>query len=97
MESAAPMKLDAAKQLQLNNLKREARINNEHYFRAHPELRTAMKILMAEVLAQKPKDVRALTQTFFADPTLPARLGFDGYNLPSALAVGADSAPSSIQ
>ena len=33
-----------------------------------------MKVLMAEVLAQKPKDVRAFTQTFFADPTLPARI-----------------------
>mmetsp|Transcript_37662 Transcript_37662/g.121032 ORF Transcript_37662/g.121032 Transcript_37662/m.121032 type:complete len:105 (+) Transcript_37662:106-420(+) len=97
MESAAPMKLDHRKQVQLNQLKRETRINNEHYFRAHPELRAAMKVFMAEVLAQKPNDVRAFTQTFFADPTLPARLGVDGYKQPSAMALDTVLATSSVQ
>lgn len=74
------MKLDARKQVQLDNLKRETLVNNELYFRAHPELRAAMKAFMAAILAQKPDDVRDFAQTFFADPTLPALLGFAGYD-----------------
>jgi len=71
-EGLGALKLDPSKQATLNILKRDTRINNELYFRAHPELRVAMKAFTTELLAEKPDDVRAFAQRFFSDPKLAA-------------------------
>lgn len=74
-EGIGPYKLDPQKQAELNELKRETRFHNEHYFRAHPELRAAIKAFTDELLEKKPDDVQAFAQAFFTDPGLPTRLG----------------------
>lgn len=70
------------RQDKLNKLKRQTRINNEQYFRAHPELRTMVKAFMAELLEKQPEDVRAAAQAFFTDPALARKLGLTGWSRP---------------
>mmetsp|Transcript_11572 Transcript_11572/g.35812 ORF Transcript_11572/g.35812 Transcript_11572/m.35812 type:complete len:89 (+) Transcript_11572:103-369(+) len=83
MEGVDPLALDATKQRQLDQLKRETRIHNELYLRAHPELRAALKAFMVELLEEKPEDVRAFAHRFFSDPILPTRLGLEQYQAPA--------------
>ena len=72
-------RLDEPKQARLNELKREVRVNNELYLRAHPELKAMTEAFVHSLLRQKPADVRSAACSFFCDPNLPRALGYDGW------------------
>ena len=85
MESSitvGPASLSDEQQKDLNKQKRAVRINNEKYFRCHPELRTMIKAFMAALVEQKPDDPAAFACEFFGDPELARRLGYDGWTRP---------------
>jgi len=71
--------LTGEKQKEVNSLKRAARINNEHFFRIHPELRTMTKAFLEKLLAEHSDDVAGAAQAFFCDPDLPQKLGLKGW------------------
>eukprot|EP00965_Chrysotila_dentata_P205826 6183179-Pleurochrysis_carterae.AAC.3 len=61
-------RLVESKQIELNKLKRHVRINNELYFRAHPELDQMIKAFVATLLESKPDDVRGAAQVVSNSP-----------------------------
>ena len=80
---AAEVKLSHSQVQQLQRQKRAHRINNEKYFRIHPELRTMMSSFMSSLLADKPEKVDEYAERYFTDPELARKLGFVGWTRPS--------------
>ena len=68
--------------VQLSKQKRVQRINNEHFFRAHPELRAMMAAFMSALLKEKPDDVADFAEQFFTQPDLARQLGYVGWSRP---------------
>ena len=62
--------------------KRAHRINNEKYFRVHPELRTMMSAFISGLLRDKPDNVHVYAEEFFTDPGLANSLGLTGWSRP---------------
>ena len=58
MEWSARADISEEQQVQLERHERTLRINNEKYFRVHPELRVMVAEFMKQLLEQKPDDVR---------------------------------------
>jgi len=67
---------------QLQREKREQRINNEMYFRAHPELRTMLSSFVSTLLRERPDDANLFAEKFFTDPELAHKLGLSGWSRP---------------
>ena len=76
------VELPAEKLVQLGKQKRNMRINNEHYFRAHPELRAMIAGFTSALLKEKPDDVDLFAENFFTQPDLARQLGFIGWTRP---------------
>jgi len=68
--------------LQLSKQKRVQRINNEHFFRVHPELRTMVSSFISELLKAKPDNVDLFAESYFCQPDLAAQLGYHGWTRP---------------
>jgi len=75
--------LSAEATSQLQREKREQRINNEMYFRAHPELRTMLSSFVSTLLRERPDDANLFAETFFTDPELAHKLGLSGWSRPA--------------
>jgi len=80
----ADIKLAQAKQVDLNRQKRSHRVNNEAYFRMHPELRQMVAAFTSALLARKPPDVALFAEEYFTDPELPHKLGLVGWSRPDS-------------
>jgi Ca2+-binding EF-hand superfamily protein len=66
----------------LQKQKRVQRINNEHFFRCHPELRAMIGGFMSAVLKQKPDDPTLFAERYFTQPDLARQLGYSGWTRP---------------
>ena len=66
----------------LQKQKRVQRINNEHFFRCHPELRAMIGGFMSAVLKQKPDDPTLFAERYFTQPDLARKLGYSGWTRP---------------
>jgi len=66
----------------LSKQKRVQRINNEHFFRVHPELRGMISAFISALLKQKPDDVDLFAENFFTQPDLAHQLGYYGWTRP---------------
>ena len=54
--------------------KRKLREENEEYIRQHPELRGAIRLLMAKLLDDTPEDLQQYVCEFFTDPDLERKV-----------------------
>ena len=79
---AASVSLSHAAKQQLSLQKRAHRINNEKYFRVHPELRQMCSAFISALLADKPDDVHLYAEQFFTNPELAHSLGLVGWSRP---------------
>jgi len=79
---AATQKVPDKAQAMLQRQKRALRVNNEHYFRIHPELRTMVAAFTSALLRDKPDDVHLYAEQFFTDPELAHSLGLYGWSRP---------------
>lgn len=77
---AVSLTFDAQKQLRQQ--KRALRVNNEQFFRAHPELKTMCSAFMSALLRDKPDDVELYAEEFFTNPELASSLGLSGWTKP---------------
>ena len=83
MENAKKLtKLSDERQRHLNAQKRQTRITNEKFFRAHPELRVMVSGFLCGLLEDKPDDVQQYAAQYFTDPQLARKLGFVGWSRP---------------
>ena len=69
------VRLTEKAQAALQRQKRAQRVNNEHYFRVHPELRTMISAFISSLLKDKPEDVHEYAERFFTNPELAHSLG----------------------
>ena len=76
------VKLSANDQAALQRQKRAQRVNNEQYFRVHPELRQMTSAFISALLADKPDDVHLYAEQFFTNPELAHSLGLYGWSRP---------------
>ena len=74
------LSMDAEKKLRQQ--KRALRVNNEHYFRAHPELRQMVAAFTSALLRDQPEDVELYAEQFFTNPELAHSLGLSGWTRP---------------
>lgn len=54
--------------------KKALRLENEAYIREHPELRGAIRLLMAKLLDDTPEDLQQYVCEFFTDPELERKV-----------------------
>ena len=54
--------------------KKALRLENEEYIREHPELRGAIRLLMAKLLDDTPEDLQQYVCEFFTDPELERKV-----------------------
>ena len=54
--------------------KQKLREENEEYIRQHPELRGAIRLLMAKLLDDTPEDLQQYVCEFFTDPDLERKV-----------------------
>lgn len=80
---AGEVKLSQSAEQGLQRQKRAHRINNEKFFRIHPELRQMVSSFVSSLLANKPDDVSGYAEKFFTDPELAQKLGFTGWTRPT--------------
>jgi len=78
----AAVQLPSEVQMALSKQKRVQRIDNEHFFRIHPELRGMISAFMSALLKEKPDDVDLFAENFFTQPDLAHQLGFIGWTRP---------------
>mmetsp|Transcript_59071 Transcript_59071/g.117393 ORF Transcript_59071/g.117393 Transcript_59071/m.117393 type:complete len:499 (-) Transcript_59071:423-1919(-) len=78
----AAVRLPEETQMALSKQKRVQRINNEHFFRVHPELRGMISAFISALLKQKPDDVDLFAENFFTQPDLAHQLGYYGWTRP---------------
>jgi Ca2+-binding EF-hand superfamily protein len=76
------VELSAEQKAELQRQKRAHRVNNELYFRAHPELRQMVSAFTSALLRDKPDDVHLYAEQFFTDPELAHNLGLVGWSRP---------------
>ena len=76
------VKLTIKAQAELKRQKRAQRINNEKYFRVHPELREMTSAFISALLVDKPDDVHLYAEQFFTNPELAHTLGKQGWSRP---------------
>lgn len=67
----------------LSRQKKATRVNNEHYFRMHPELRTMVAAFTSALLRDKPDDVHLYAEKFFTNKDLARELGLSGWSRPA--------------
>lgn len=79
---AEKTKLTEAQQSALSQQKRQQRMNNELFFRSHPELRAMTAAFVQALLLEKPYEVDAFAEKFFTDPELARSLGYSGWTRP---------------
>lgn len=75
--------LGVRRQKALSQQKQATRIANEHYFRAHPELRAMIHAFISRLLEDKPADIQEFAEQYFTDPELAHDLGYYGWSRPS--------------
>ncbi|KAJ3172376.1 RIIa domain-containing protein 1 [Geranomyces variabilis] len=66
--------IDDAMQQKLNIDKVQLRVENEHYLRAHPEIRHILDFFVNEVLVQQPGNVQEFAAGLFSDAKLQAKV-----------------------
>ncbi|KAJ3162368.1 RIIa domain-containing protein 1 [Geranomyces michiganensis] len=66
--------IDDAMQQKLNIDKVQLRVENEHYLRAHPEIRNILDFFMNEVLVQQPQNLQEFAAGLFSDAKLQAKV-----------------------
>ena len=62
------VKLSANDQAALQRQKRAQRVNNEQYFRVHPELRQMTSAFISALLADKPDDAAPVRRAVLHEP-----------------------------
>ena len=70
-------------QAMLQRQKKAIRVNNEHYFRVHPELRAMVAAFTSALLKDKPDDVQLYAEQFFTNKELAHELGYQGWTRPA--------------
>lgn len=86
MKVTGAVKLSQGAKAELQRQKRATRINNEKYFRIHPELRQMTSAFISALLADKPDDVHLYAEQFFTNPELAHSLGLTGWSRPASVA-----------
>ncbi|KAI8591218.1 hypothetical protein BDZ88DRAFT_505533 [Geranomyces variabilis] len=66
--------IDDAMQQKLNIDKVQLRVENEHYLRAHPEIRHILDFFVNEVLVQQPTNLQEFAAGLFSDVKLQAKV-----------------------
>ena len=66
--------LSAEHEAALAAAKQKLREENEEYIRQHPELRGAIRLLMAKLLDDTPEDLQQYVCEFFTDPDLERKV-----------------------
>ena len=84
LDVTSAVKPSQATENQLLSMKRAQRVNNELYFRMHPELRTMTSAFISALLADKPDDVALYAEQFFTNPDLARSLGLTGWSRPES-------------
>uniref|UniRef100_A0A1X7T2K7 RIIa domain-containing protein n=1 Tax=Amphimedon queenslandica TaxID=400682 RepID=A0A1X7T2K7_AMPQE len=62
--------LTSTQQSDLNKEKVKVRLQNEKYFRKHPEIPLLLESFLQKVLLKKPDDIKAFAASYFTDPRL---------------------------
>lgn len=84
LREAQSVKLREDDVYNLQRQKRAQRVNNEMYFRIHPELRQMVSSFVSALLQDKPDDVHLYAEQFFTNPELAHSLGLVGWSRPDS-------------